>query len=187
VTKVTVYSNQPSVELFANGESLGVQESAEHFFYFQVPNQGKTQLVAVAGECRDESVIRKVDQMNPDYVLQEKGAILNWFDVTTREGYYSLNDTMGEIMETFRGKLLLLQFCMGLMKSMKQAAKDEKAGKKKTSAVGNGIKLNKNVLDMVGGFTILRASNMVGMVGATVTKEQLLSLNAKLNKIKKKS
>jgi len=187
VTKVTVYSNQPRVELFVNDQSLGIQESAEHFFYFQVPNEGETRLVAVAGDCQDESVIRKVDQMNPDYILKEKGAILNWFDVTTREGYYCLNDTMGEIMETFRGKILLLQFCLGLMRSMKQVGKDEKNGKKKGGAVGNGIKLNKNVLDMVGGFTILRASNMVGMVGATVTKEQLLRLNTKLNKIRKKS
>ena len=62
---------------------------------------------------------------------------------------------------------------------MKQASKDEKAGKKKAGAVGSGIKLNKNVLDMMGGFTILRASNMVGMVGATITKEQLLEMKAK--------
>ena len=33
VTKVTVYSNQPAVELFANGVSLGVKEAADHFFY----------------------------------------------------------------------------------------------------------------------------------------------------------
>ena len=36
VTKVTVYSNQPEVELFVNGKSLGKQESYEHFFYFDV-------------------------------------------------------------------------------------------------------------------------------------------------------
>ena len=32
VTKVTVYSNLPSVELFANGESLGFKEAEDHFF-----------------------------------------------------------------------------------------------------------------------------------------------------------
>ena len=40
-TKVTVYSNQPEVELFANGLSLGKQSSPEHFFYFEVPNMEK--------------------------------------------------------------------------------------------------------------------------------------------------
>lgn len=42
VTKVTVYSNQPEVELFANGVSLGKQTSDMHFFCFQVPNDGET-------------------------------------------------------------------------------------------------------------------------------------------------
>ena len=60
-TKVTVYSNQPEVELFANGVSLGKQTSPEHFFYFEVPNTGETNLVAIAGECRDESFLRKVE------------------------------------------------------------------------------------------------------------------------------
>ena len=56
-TKVTVYSNQPEVELFANGVSLGKQTCPEHFFYFEVPNTGETTLVAVAGDCKDESFI----------------------------------------------------------------------------------------------------------------------------------
>ena len=39
---------------------------------------------------------------------------------------------------------------------------------------------------MIGGFTILRVTGMIGMVGMTVTKESLLELNAKLNRIRKK-
>ena len=176
-TKVTVYSNQSEVELFANGVSLGKQQG-KWFFYFQVPNAGETVLEAVAGDCRDESKLRKVEEMNPDYILKEKGAILNWFDVTTRDGYFCLNDTMGEIMQTLRGKLILLQFGMSLMRSMKKSKGGSMGGK-------GGIKLGTNVMDMLGGFTILRASNMVGMVGAVVTKEQLLKINRKLNRIRK--
>jgi len=180
VTKVTVYSNQPTVELFANGVSLGKVKAADHFFYFDVPNVGETTLTAVAGDCRDESVIRKVEEMNPDYILKEKGAVLNWFDVTTREGYFSLNDTMGQIMKTLRGKLVLLAFAASLMASMK---KNQKSGK--SGGIGSGIKLNSSVTKMLDGFTVLRASTMVGMVGATVTKEQLLKMNKQLNRIKK--
>ena len=180
VTKVTVYSNQPTVELLANGVSLGKVKAADHFFYFDVPNAGETTLTAVAGDYRDESIIRKVEKMNPDYVLQEKGAILNWFDVTTREGYFSLNDTMGEIMKTVRGKLILLAFAASLMASMKKNQKEGKSG-----GMGSGIKLNSGVTKMLDGFTVLRACNMVGMVGATVTKEQLLRMNRQLNRVKK--
>ncbi len=178
VTKVTVYSNQPEVELLANGKSLGKVKAADHFFYFDVPNAGETTLTAIAGEYRDESFLRKVDKFNEDYLLKEKGAILNWFDVTTREGYFCLNDTMGDIMKTLRGKLLLLEFGLGLMRSMKRSKGGSMGGK-------GGVKLGSGVMDMMAGFTILRASNMVGMVGATVTKEQLLKLNKKLNRIKK--
>ena len=70
VTKVTVYSNQKTVELFANGESLGKKEASDHFFYFEVPNQGETKLLAVAGECRDESFIKKVEKFNEAYRLK---------------------------------------------------------------------------------------------------------------------
>ena len=40
------------------------------------------------------------------------------------------------------------------------------------------------IMKMVGSFTILRISSMGGMVGLEFTKEELLDINAKLNKIK---
>ncbi len=187
VTKVTVYSNLPEVELFANGVSLGKKESAEHFFYFDVPNAGETTLKAVAGDCTDESFIRKVDTFNEDYLLKEKGAILNWFDVTVKEGYLSLNDTIADIMKTLRGKIVIMQFAMGLMNDMKKNQKKSAKGEEGGKSGAMSMKLSSGMMDMLGGFTILRASNMVGMVGVTLTKEQLLKMNKKLNRIRKKS
>ena len=46
------------------------------------------------------------------------------------------------------------------------------------------ISLKKRIMNMVGIFTILRISSMGGMVGIEFTKEQLLDMNKKLNKIK---
>ena len=40
------------------------------------------------------------------------------------------------------------------------------------------------MMQMLGSFTILRVSSMGGMVGVEFTKEQLISMNHKLNKIK---
>ena len=179
VTKVTVYSNQPKVELFANGVSLGVKEAADHFFYFEVPNVGETHLVAVAGECKDESVIRKVDQFNPAYRLVEQGAILNWFDVTEPEGYLSLNDKMGTVLSTVRGKLIFA----GLMTKMLGGKKD---GDKKNDGKVMGFEMTPDMMSMMNGFTVLRLITMAGgMMNAEFTKEQLLDLNAQLNKIKR--
>ena len=178
VTKVTVYSNQPSVELLVNGESLGVKEAADHFFYFDVPNVGESKLEAIAGDCRDESTLRKVDTFNEEYRLQEKNAIINWFDITMPEGYFSLNDKIGDIMQTLRGKLVLGAFMLKLMKQMKP--KDKKGEAKKDGT----FKLTPDMMQMIGSFTLLRASGMVGMVGVTLTEKDLLKLNAQLNKIK---
>ncbi len=177
VTKITVYSNQPTVELFVNGESIGVKEAADHFFRFEVPNVGETKLEAVAGDCRDESVIRKVDTFNTEYRLQEQSAIINWFDITMPEGYLSINNKVSEIMETFRGKIALGMFMLKLMPQMKKG----KNGEKKE---GGTFSLTPDMLQMVGSFTILRMSGMVGMVGIELKEKDLLDLNRKLNKIK---
>ena len=172
VTKVTVYSNQPEVELFANGVSLGKKTAEDHFFYFDVKNEGETELVAVAGECRDESKIRKVEVFNEDYRLKEKNAIINWFEITMPEGRFSLNDKIGDIFKTFRGKLIFLKLVSKLMP-------------KKGTKVAGGFEMNESMMQMLGGFTVLRLSGMVGMMGVNLTKEDLLKLNKKLNKIKK--
>ena len=174
VTKVTVYSNLPSVELFANGVSLGVQKAPDHFFYFQVPNSGSTHLTAVSGDCRDESVIRKVDTFNEAYRLREKNAILNWFDITEVEGHLSLNSKFGDIMATLQGKMVL----MGLFAKL--------APKLGGGAKGGGFDLGgmSGIMEMLSGFTLIRLTGMMGTMNVSFTKEELLDLNAKLNKIK---
>ena len=171
VTKVTVYSNLPEVELFVNGKSLGKQANAEHFFYFDVPNEGVSELEAVAGDCKDFSTIRKVEKFNEAYKLREKGAILNWFDITEPEGYFSLNDTMGDIMANPQGAMLI----GGLMQQMKKNA----------GGMAAGFEVNEGMMQMMNGFTVIRLANLMGTAGITFTKEQLLGLNAQLNQIKK--
>ena len=182
VTKVTVYSNAPEVELFANGVSLGKKQSSDHFFYFDVPNHGETKLEAVAGELRDESFIRKVDQMNPDYILREQGAVLNWFDITEIEGRFSLNSKIGEVTKTLWGKLWFAGLFLTLARKMSQN-KPQSADKKKKKKQKNP-EMNSGVMNMIGGFSVLRFTGMLGMRNVTFTKEELLKMNRQLNKIK---
>ena len=184
VTKVTVYSNLPTVELFANGESLGVKEAPDHFFYFDVPNAGETTLVAKAGELTDESFIRKVDTFNEAYRLVEKGAVLNWFDINEREGYFSLNDKMGDIMATFGGKIWMARMFLTIKKKMDANKKPSTDGKKNGTNISLDAKSIKGMSLMLGSFTVLRLSSMLGMASVSFNKEELLAMNAKLNKIK---
>ena len=46
-------------------------------------------------------------------------------------------------------------------------------------AAGSGL------MDMMGGFTVLRLSSMMGMMNISFTKEELLKMNKQLNRIKK--
>ena len=184
VTKVTVYSNLLEVELFANGQSLGKKTADDHFFYFDVPNSEETELIAVAGEYRDESLIRKVDKMNPDYILREQGAVLNWFDIVEIEGRFSLNDKLGDITKTLRGKLWFAGLFLTLAKKMsggKSQSKDKTKKKKKSK----NPEMNSGVMNMISNFTVLRFTGMLGMRNVTFTKEELLKINQKLNKIRK--
>ncbi|MCI5872856.1 MAG: glycoside hydrolase family 2 TIM barrel-domain containing protein [Clostridiales bacterium] len=176
-TKVTVYSNLPEVELFVNGKSLGKLKAEDHFFYFQVPNAGESTLVAVAGECRDESHIRKVDTFNEEYRLKEKGAVLNWFDITAPEGYYSLNDKLSDIMKSEEGKQFFMSMLSRMMGSM--------GGDKKDGNPANAAMANPKMFEMLGSFTVIRMMNLMGAAGPSLTKEQMLAINEQLNKIKR--
>ena len=181
VTKVTVYSNLPEVELFVNGKSIGKKTAEDHFFYFDVPNVGESTIVAKAGEFTDEGTIRKVDEMNMDYVLKEKGAVLNWFDVDAPAGRYSLNDKLGDIMKSLRGKLWFVHFGLGLKKKMNEGKK----GEKKSGGFDVDLSTGGGLMQMMGGFTVLRLTTMMAMMNVSFTKEELLKINKKLNKIRK--
>ncbi|MBQ8374989.1 MAG: glycoside hydrolase family 2 protein [Clostridia bacterium] len=170
LTKITVYSNLPSVELFVNGKSVGKQTSANHFFYFEVENQGESALKAVAGECVDESRIRKVEKFDESYLLKEKNAVLNWFDVASPKGKLSLLDKVQDILKTNEGAAIMQEVFGKLQQGGTKVA---------------GFEMSPKMMEMMGGFTFLRLSGMMGMMGVSFTKEELLKINAKLNKIDK--
>ena len=184
VTKVTVYSNLPEVELFANGVSVGKQKKGKFpFFYFDVKNEGETTLEVKAGDLTDTATIRKVDKPNEDYIMKEENQVINWFEINTPVGYYSINDTIGDIMSTFKGKICMIRLLLLMKKVMSAGSKDGK-----TEVMGFSLpKVNKSMLEslygMVKGFTIKRAFMMLGN---KFTKEQILEVNAMLNKVKKK-
>ncbi len=177
VTTVKVYSNLPAVELFANGESVGKQNAEDHFFTFEVKNVGETTLLAKAGDCEDSATIRKVDEPNPDYHMPVTGDVINWFEITAPEGYFSINDTMGEIMANPEGA----KFMGGMMAKMQESQQNpsEDDPQKGMKAMANQIE-PEAAQKMMMGFTVKR---MLGFGG--LPKEQVLGINAMLNKIKK--
>lgn len=180
VTSVTVYSNLDYVELYANGKLVEKQEKGEFpFFKFKVNNIGETKLTAKCGDYSDESVIRKVDKFNEDYRMKEEGSVINWFEITTPPGRYSINDTIGDIISTLRGKI----FALKLLRIISKSFSSDSEGKKKGGSGVSGFKINKTMIAMAKGFTLKRA---LMMMGGKISKEDILKINSSLNKIKKK-
>lgn len=190
VTKVTVYSNCNEVELFANGVSVGKQTKGKYpFFYFNVKNEGETTLTVKADGLEDSGTIRKVDKPNESYIMKDEGDVINWFEINTPDGRYSINDTIGDIMSTTGGKICAIRILLKVKNAFSDPdkPKEKKKGKKKGGGLEvAGFELSmgmiKNVYGMAKGFTVKRAFSMMG---GKFTKEQILEINAMLNKVKK--
>ena len=95
------------------------------------------------------------------------------------EGRLSINDKISTIMKTFRGKLWFAKVGMSIKKKM--AANSEG---KEAKPAGFDVDM-KGMMGMLGGFTVLRLTSMMGMMNISFTKEELLAMNAKLNKIRR--
>ena len=109
----------------------------------------------------------------------------NWFDITEIDGRFSLNSKIGEVTKTICGKLWFAELFLTLAKKMSAAKPQSKSGDKKPKKKSKNPEMNSGVMNMIGGFTVLRFTDMLGMRNVTFTKEELLKMNAKLNKIKK--
>lgn len=169
-TKITVYSNLPEVELFVNGKSIGTRQSKDHFFYFDVPNIGKSHIVAKSGIYQDESDINKVDKFDDNYMLKEQGVVLNWFDITSPSGYYSLNDKISDIKKSKEANNIYLQ----IMEYLTNKGGENNDNMMAQAAISG--------LEMLDGFSVLRLINMAKL---DLDKETLLNFNSELNNIKK--
>ncbi len=129
-------------------------------------------LEAVAGEYKDSSFIRKVEEFNPDYRLREKGAVLNWFDITEVDGYFSLNDKLSDIVQCPEGAAFFKGMAAQMMKGLGNTQVDSE-------------QMGGMMMQMMGSFTVLRLTSLMGAANIKFSKEQLLGINAQLNKIKK--
>lgn len=175
-TTIKVYSNQPEVTLYVDGAEYAALKGNKVFIFEQVPmKNGYTMFSVKAGKLSDSMTIEKVTELNPVYFApkeddEEGEGVANWFHIEDyqgngpleiKEGYFSIQDTVGDILE------------------------NEEAGEKFTGLMQTfmKMKLKKSMLFMVKDMTV---ESMMGMAGGNELPDNILNIvNEVLNKIKK--
>lgn len=175
-TQIRVYSNQPEVTLYLNGEQIDKQ-SADKVFVFEVAlADGFNVIKAEAGDIKDTMTLEKVEKEPEIYVLPEVNeraeGVANWFstigDLDLKapmefpEGMFSIKDTFEEISQN--------------PEAMEIASK---AIKLATNMI---VKPGEGMWDMMKSTSV---ESMASMAGSLMPDGFIESLNAKLIKIKK--
>ncbi len=165
-TRIKIYSNLPEVTLYLNGKKIGQKSSSDHIFIFDIENIGKSEICAIAEGERDTAKIKRVERENESYILRDGGAVMNWFDITERPGYLSVNSRIGDITRTKDGASLFSDL-------IKRANPD-----------ASGFEMSDGVWDMLSGFTLARFISMGKMMGLELSREEIVDINEHLNRIK---
>ncbi len=175
-TQIRVYSNQPEVTLYLNGNQIDKQ-SADKVFVFEVAlEDGFNVIKAEAGDIKDTMTLEKVEKEPEIYVLPEVNeraeGVANWFstigDLDLKapmefpEGMFSIKDTFEEIAKN--------------PEAMEIASKAVKLATNMTVKPGEGM------WDMMKSTSV---EGMASMAGSLMPDGFIESLNAKLIKIKK--
>lgn len=167
VTEIKVYTNQPAVTLYVNGEKYEHQ-TGNKVFSFRIPITGEHIMEARAGEFSDTMTICRVEKANPAYQMIQ-GEVVNWFDRDTFDPTcFSIKDTLGALMQHPKAGVIV-----GRMMDAARASRGDVA----SAAAGNA-----NLERMMAAMTL---QSLLKQAGSAIRPEQIQSLNAALQKIKK--
>lgn len=183
-TTIKVYSNQPKVSLYVNGELFASLQSDKIFRFENVPMNGEyTHLTARAGSLTDTLTLQKVAEKPEIYTLpadpddDDTIGAANWFDqfaaeavneeMQFPEGYFSIRDKIKDILKNDEAYAVLANALYSM----------------------TGMKLKKPMLGMMGEKTLEGMADMMGGMGVAnsqnVPANAIQLINAELNKIKK--
>lgn len=118
---------------------------------------------------------------------KEQGDVLNWFEITAPEGYFSINDKLGEIMKDKKGARYLKAVIVKAY-AKKKLCSWKKGKEKGREAKGHSINLNNPEMKrFFAGMSVKRLLSMAGTMGPQFEfhKEDVLRINRRLNRIRK--
>ena len=109
---VKVYTNQGEVTLYLDGQMIGKRSGGRILIFDNVKLHGGINcLTAVGDGICDTVYFAKADELPQSFILKNEGeekGVTNWFEgkeisggaLTFREGYYSVRDTIRQLLES---------------------------------------------------------------------------------------
>lgn len=151
---VKVYSNSPVVTLEVDGVKVGTLSGDKVFVFENVPlKYGINTVKAFTDECQDFAEFNRTDAVNEEYVLKDSRSglnVTNWFEdmssegeLTFKDGYFSINDKIGDIMKTPAGDAFIASMIDKVSEAM-------------------SMNVSKGMLNMAKGFTVQKVFDMAG-------------------------
>lgn len=177
---VKVYSNAGNVTLIVNCAVVETLPVEGHCCVFRnVPlNPGSNRIEAVSADgASDVITLNGVEKTNPDYIMPADEVVTsNWFgEMASKtvqydqpDGYFSVKDTMGELLKSPQGAAVIME-----LKAMLSAKAPGGAASSRQSASGN-------MMNAVMDYPLHQLLKMIQL-----PREMILSINKKLNQIKK--
>ncbi len=181
-TMVKIYTNAKQVTLMVNDQMFAQNQSEKVFVFPNVPlKPGENLLIAKADNgAQDQIILNGVQEPNRDYVLPQvddamSDGVENWFSTITPkakelqfpEGYFSIRDKLGDIMQNEEAKAVLIQvFSVVMGKEM----------------VSSGKGMMKMVMKMMAKKPL---EFLFAMAGDRITPTHILIINEALNQVKK--
>lgn len=151
---VKVYSNSDKVTLEVNGVKVGTKSGEKVFVFENVPLRfGMNTVKAFTDNCQDFAEFNRTDVANESYVLKDSRSginVANWFedmssegDLTFNNGYFSINDKIGDVMKTPEGDAFIASMIDKVSEAM-------------------SMNVSKGMLNMAKGFTVQKVLDMAG-------------------------
>lgn len=166
-SEIKIYSNQSEVTLLVDGKEVATKMGAK-IYTFRIPLTGEHTITVKSGNLSDTMIIRKIEKANPDYRMVG-GEVVNWFDADTFDPTcYSIKDTLGVLMQHPKAGAIVGR--------MMQAARASRGD------VASATAGNENLERMLAGMSL---QSLLKQAGPAIKPEQIQSLNAALQQIKK--
>lgn len=168
-TELKVYSNQRKLALYEE-ERLIEEKEGDKVFSFRVPLTGKHHFTVRAEEAEDTILIEKVKEQDASYILPNTG-IHNWFDepgMEFPEGRLSIREKLGTLREYPQAAAIVGELIRAAASKRGDVAKD--------------LEGNETLQKMLNAMTL---EALLKQAGESITKEMIVGINKKLNKIEK--